>query len=124
MKTIHDSLGIEVVEASTERVVATMPVDERTHQPLGLLHGGASVVLAESVASIGAHLNAGPGRTAVGVEINANHLRAKRSGVVRAVATPAHVGRSTSVWEIRIHDEDEKLICLARCTLAFVPLNS
>ncbi|MGE5623788.1 MAG: hotdog fold thioesterase [Methanocella sp.] len=120
-KTILSVLGIQIEEMTPERVVATMPVDHRTHQPFGLLHGGASVVLAESVASIGAALNAGPGRTAVGMEINANHIRSKRSGLVRAVATPAHIGKSTSIWEIRITDEEEKLICLSRCTLAFVP---
>jgi 1,4-dihydroxy-2-naphthoyl-CoA hydrolase len=118
--TILEVLGIEYEEATPERVVATMPVDARTHQPFGILHGGASVVLAETVASVGATLNAGPGRAAVGMEINANHIRSKRSGTVRAVATPSHIGRSTSVWEIRITDEDDRLICLSRCTLAFV----
>jgi 1,4-dihydroxy-2-naphthoyl-CoA hydrolase len=118
--TILEVLGIEYEEATPERVVATMPVDARTHQPFGILHGGASVVLAETVASVGATLNAGPGRVAVGMEINANHIRSKRSGRVRAVATPSHIGRSTSVWEIRITDEDDRLICLSRCTLAFV----
>jgi 1,4-dihydroxy-2-naphthoyl-CoA hydrolase len=115
-------LGIEFEEVTPERVVATMPVDHRTHQPFGILHGGASVVLAETVASVGAALNAGPGRTAVGQEINANHIRPKRSGRVRAVATPAHIGRTSTVWEIRITDEDGKLICLSRCTLAFVEM--
>jgi 1,4-dihydroxy-2-naphthoyl-CoA hydrolase len=118
--TIIEVLGIEYQEVTPERVVATMPVDARTHQPFGILHGGASVVLAETVASVGASLNAGPGRAAVGMEINANHIRPKRSGTVRAVATPSHIGRSTTVWEIRITDEDDRLICLSRCTLAFV----
>lgn len=117
-----DTLGIRIEESTPERVVATMPVDERTHQPFGLLHGGASVALAETVASIGAHLNAGEGRTAVGMEINANHIRPKRSGIVRAVATPAHIGKASSVWEIKITDEEGKLICISRCTLAFVSL--
>ena len=112
--TIHSALGIEIEEMSPERVVATMPVDHRTHQPFGLLHGGASVVLAESVASIGAVLNAGPGRVAVGMEVNANHIRSKRSGQVRAVGTPVHIGKNTTVWEIRITDEQEQLICLSR----------
>lgn len=115
-----ETLGIVLEEVTPERVVATMPVDHRTRQPFGLLHGGASVALAETVASIGAALNAGEGRTAVGMEINANHIRSKREGTVRAVATPAHIGRSTSVWEIRITDEEGQLICLSRCTLAFV----
>jgi uncharacterized protein (TIGR00369 family) len=122
METLMDTLGIHVEEMTAERVVATMPVDGRTRQPYGLLHGGASVALAETVASIGAHLNAGEGRGAVGMEINANHIRAKKEGVVRAVATPVHVGRTSSVWEVRITDEADKLICISRCTLAFVPL--
>ncbi|MBP2019618.1 uncharacterized protein (TIGR00369 family) [Symbiobacterium terraclitae] len=120
--TMVETLGIVLEEVTPERVVATMPVDHRTRQPFGLLHGGASVALAETVASIGAALNAGEGRTAVGMEINANHIRSKREGTVRAVATPAHIGRSTSVWEIRITDEEGQLICLSRCTLAFVDL--
>ncbi|HEY3369021.1 MAG TPA: hotdog fold thioesterase [Symbiobacteriaceae bacterium] len=118
--TMMEVLGIELEEATPQRVVATMPVDARTHQPFGILHGGASVALAETVASIGATLNAGPNRVAVGMEINANHIRPKQSGTVRAVATPSHVGKATTVWEIRISDEDERLICLSRCTLAFV----
>jgi len=120
--TLMDALGIVLEEATPERVVATMPVDHRTRQPWGLLHGGASVALAETVASVGAALNAGEGRTVVGMEINANHIRAKREGTVRAVATPAHVGRTSSVWEIRIADEDGRLICLSRCTVAFIDL--
>lgn len=118
--TMVETLGIEFLEITLERVTATMPVDERTIQPFGVLHGGASVALAETVASVGAFQHAGEGRTAVGMEINANHLRSKRGGVVKAVATPIHVGRSTSVWEVRITDEEEKLVCVSRCTLAFV----
>lgn len=118
--TIMEVLGIEFETATAQQVVATMPVDHRTHQPFGILHGGASVVLAETVASVGAALNAGPGRTAVGMEINANHMRPKRSGRVRAVGTPAHVGRNTTVWEVRISDEQDRLVCLSRCTLAYV----
>lgn len=121
-QTMVTTLGIQFEEATPERVVATMPVDDRTRQPFGLLHGGASVALAETVASVGAALNAGPGRTAVGMEINANHVRPKRDGIVRAVATPAHVGRTSSIWEIRITDENDKLVCLSRCTLAFVSI--
>lgn len=115
-------LGIEFEEVTLERVVATMPVDHRTVQPFGILHGGASVALAETVASVGAVLHAGDGRTAVGMEINANHVRPGREGRVRAVATPVHVGRSSTIWEIRIADEAGKLVCLSRCTLAFVDL--
>lgn len=115
-------LGIEFEEVTPERVVATMPVDHRTVQPFGILHGGASVALAETVASVGAVLNAGEGRTAVGMEINANHIRPRRTGRVRAVGTPAHVGKTSTIWEVRITDEEGKLVCLSRCTLAFVEL--
>jgi uncharacterized protein (TIGR00369 family) len=121
--TLITTLGIEVTAAEPGRVVATMPVDPRVHQPFGLLHGGASVALAETVASIAASLNIDRARyMAVGLEINANHLRPKRDGVVTAVGTPAHVGRSTQVWEVRISDEQGRLVCLSRCTLAVVPL--
>jgi 1,4-dihydroxy-2-naphthoyl-CoA hydrolase len=119
---LADLLGIEIVELTPQRVVATMPVDERTRQPFGILHGGASVALAETVASLGAVMNVDLERSsAVGLEINANHIRAKREGVVRATATPFHVGRSTQVWDVRIVDEQDKPVCVSRCTLAVVP---
>jgi 1,4-dihydroxy-2-naphthoyl-CoA hydrolase len=122
---LADLLGIEIVELTPKRVVATMPVDERTRQPFGILHGGASVALAETVASLGAVMNVDLAQSsAVGLEINANHLRAKKTGVVRATATPIHVGRSTHVWEVRIVDEEERLVCMSRCTLAVVPRGS
>ena len=118
---VAETLGIEVTELSPERVVATMPVDERTRQPFGLLHGGASVALAETVASLGAWMNCDREKqAAVGLEINANHLRSKRDGMVRAIATPVHRGRSTHVWTVEIRDEEEKLVCVSRCTLAIV----
>ena len=116
------ALGIEIVELNDDRVVATMPVDARTRQPFGILHGGASVALAETVASLGA-----TGRidrdafVAVGQEINANHLRAKADGVVTATATPVHVGRSSQVWSVEIRDEANRMICISRCTLAVTP---
>ena len=119
--TLSEHLGIELVELTKERVVARMPVEKRVHQPFGLLHGGASVVLAETVASIGAWLNVGEsGKTAVGLEINANHVRGKRDGIVTATATPLHLGRATHVWEIRLTDEVGKLVCISRCTMAIV----
>ena len=119
---LADTLGIEVVELTPARVVATMPVDGRTRQPFGILHGGASVALAETVASLGAVMNADLERfNTVGLEINANHLRAKREGVVRATAQPIHLGRSTQVWEVRIVDEEDRPVCISRCTLAVVP---
>ncbi len=114
-------LGIKLTELTPERVVATMPVDERTRQPYGLLHGGASAALAETVASIGALMNVDrDSQAAVGIELNANHLRAKTDGTVTATATPLHRGRTTQVWEIRIEDETAQLVCVSRCTLAVV----
>ena len=119
---LASTLGIEVVELTPERVVATMPVDNRTRQPFGILHGGASVALAETIASLGACLNVDLEQfNAVGLEINANHLRAKKDGVVTGTGTPVHVGKSTQVWEVRIVDEEARAICISRCTLAVVP---
>jgi len=115
-------LGIEIVEMSPERVVATMPVDERTHQPFGILHGGASIALAETVASLGAANRIDRERfIAVGQEINGNHLRPKSEGVVTATGVPVHAGRSSQVWSIEIRDEAGKLVCISRCTMAIVP---
>jgi 1,4-dihydroxy-2-naphthoyl-CoA hydrolase len=120
--TLASALGIEFQEVSGERVVATMPVDDRTRQPFGLLHGGASVALAETLASVGGTIDVDLDRFAVvGIEINANHLRSKRDGTVTGTATPIHLGRSTHVWEIRIVDEEERPVCVSRCTLAVVP---
>lgn len=116
------ALGIEMIELTRERVVATMPVDDRTRQPFGLLHGGASIALAETVASFGAVVHIDRERfAAVGLEINGNHLRAKTDGIVRATGTPAHIGRSTQVWTVEIADEEERLVCVSRCTMAIVP---
>lgn len=121
--TLMDTLGIELLEAGPERLVARMPVGPRVHQPFGFLHGGASVALAETVASVGAWLRVDRARYATfGLEINANHLRPKRDGVVTATGTPIHVGRTTQVWEVRIADEEGRLVCVSRCTLAIVPL--
>jgi len=115
-------IGIEIVELTPERVVATMPVDARTRQPYGLLHGGASVALAETVASIASIINIDRQQfRAVGLEINANHIRAKTEGIVRATETPIHIGRSTHVWNVQIVDEEERLVCISRCTVAIVP---
>ena len=121
-ETLGTTLGITITEASGDRVVATMPVEPRHHQPLGYLHGGATVALAETVASVGAYLGAPEGHTAFGMEINANHLRPKRDGTLTAIGEPVYVGRSTQVWEVRVTDERGKLICISRCTLAVVPL--
>jgi uncharacterized protein (TIGR00369 family) len=121
-ETLLATLGIEMVEATRERVVARMPVGPRVHQPFGLLHGGASVALAETVASTAAWMNVDQSaEIVVGIEINANHLRVKRDGVVTATATPLHVGRRTQVWDVRIEDEEGRLVCASRCTLAVMP---
>lgn len=113
-------LGVEFTELAPEQVVATMPVDKRHHQPLGYLHGGVSVVLAESVASVGGVLNCPPGKAVFGSEISASHVRPKKSGLLTAVGTPIHVGRTSQVWDIRISDEEERLVCVSRCTVAVV----
>lgn len=119
--SVLETLGIEVTEYTPERVVATMPVTPKTHQPLGLLHGGVSVVIAETVASFGSYQFIDPTKQrAVGLEINANHIRSKRDGVVTAIGVPVHIGRATLVWDIRIYDEQEKLVCISRCTMAVV----
>lgn len=119
--TIADVLGIKITELTDDRVVATMPVHEATRQPFGLLHGGASVVLAETVASIGTwNLIDQENEQAVGLEINANHIRSKRDGLVTAVGTPLHKGRTTMVWDIKLTDEEGKLICVSRCTVAVI----
>ena len=120
-ETILSTLGIEVVESTKERAVVRMPVGPKVHQPFGLLHGGASVALAETVASAGCWMQVDQAKEGVvGLEINANHLRAKRDGMLTAIATPAHIGRRTHVWDVRITDEEGKLVCVSRCTLAVV----
>lgn len=119
--TLGSALGITFTHMGRDRVVAEMPVDDRTRQPMGLLHGGASVALAETVASVGAWLNVDPAtKTAVGLEINANHLRAVRDGHVVATATPIHRGSTTQVWDIRITTRQGKLVCVSRCTMAVI----
>ncbi|MDN4595214.1 hotdog fold thioesterase [Polycladomyces subterraneus] len=120
--TIMEALGIELVEVSEDKVVATMPVHGPTRQPYGILHGGASVVLAETVASVGtANLIDLGTQAAVGLEINANHIRSKREGIVTATGVPLHKGRLTMVWDIKIRDEEGALICVSRCTVAIIP---
>lgn len=122
--TLLGSLGIEITQLQKGKVTATMPVDERTRQPFGLLHGGASVALAETVASVGAfELVDKENEVVVGLEINANHIRAKRDGFVTAIGTVLHQGRTTMVWDIKITDEEEKLICVSRCTMAVIKRN-
>jgi 1,4-dihydroxy-2-naphthoyl-CoA hydrolase len=122
---VTKDLGVEFVELDPSRVVATMPIDERHLQPFGYLHGGVSVVLAESVASIGAFLNCPPGKGAFGSEINASHLRPKRAGsTLRAVGAPVHAGKRSQVWQVHIEDENGKGVCATRCTVAIVDIES
>ncbi len=117
-QSIHELLGVEVIEATTDRVVMRLPVTWRVHQPYGILHGGVSALLAESAASFGAALAAGPGRNVVGIELNASHLRSARDGHLIAEATPVRVGRTVQVWRVGLTDDAGRAICEARCTLA------
>ena len=118
--TLVDHLGIEIEPPGDDFLAGSMPVDQRTTQPFGLLHGGASVALAETLGSLTGQMMVAEGEMVVGLEINANHLKAVRSGRVRGVARPLHVGRRTQVWEIRISDEQDDLACVSRLTLAVV----
>ncbi len=116
--TMVEHLGIEITEIGDDYLKASMPVCAQTHQPMGILHGGATVALAETVGSIAAVMAAPPGNHCVGLEINANHLRSVKSGLVFAVARPVHIGRSTQVWDIRVTDEDDRSIAISRITMA------
>jgi uncharacterized protein (TIGR00369 family) len=118
-ETLGTLLGMQFLKVTKDELVMTMPVDHRTIQPFGLLHGGASVALAETAASVGAWLNLeSPDGLAVGIEINANHLRSVRSGFVTATAKPVYRGRTLQVWQIEITDQQQRLVCTSRCTLA------
>lgn len=121
-RSMADALGIEYLSFKKEEVVASMPVNENSIQPFGILHGGASVALAETVASIGAWLNLDDdSKSAVGIEINANHLKSVTPGNrIVAKARPVHRGRQVQVWEIEIDTEEGKPVCISRCTLAVV----
>ncbi|THA35842.1 hotdog fold thioesterase [Streptomyces sp. A1277] len=112
---LGERMGVQILEASAERVVGTMPVEGNT-QPYGLLHGGASAVLAETLGSVGTMLHGGPAKLAVGVDLNCTHHRGVRSGLVTGVATPVHRGRTTATYEIAITDEQGKRVCTARLT--------
>ena len=119
--TMQEFVGIEFTDIGDDYIKARMPVNERTKQPHGLLHGGANVVLAESLGSIACVLSIDSEiKTCVGLEVNANHLRAVRSGFVHGIAKPIHIGRSTQVWEIKIYDDNNKLTCIARLTNAIL----
>ncbi|WP_109507543.1 hotdog fold thioesterase [Nocardioides speluncae] len=120
-RSLIGHLGIEFVEVGEDYLKARMPVDDRTRQPLGLLHGGASVALAETLTSWAATLTVDPNEaTCVGMEINANHLRPASSGWVTGTARPIALGRRTQVWEVRISDDEGQLICVSRCTMAVI----
>ncbi|MFF5337651.1 PaaI family thioesterase [Streptomyces sp. NPDC013181] len=112
---LGERMGVRILEASAERVVGTMPVEGNT-QPYGLLHGGASAVLAETLGSVGSMLHGGPAKVAVGVDLNCTHHRGVRSGLITGVATPVHRGRSTATYEITLTDEHGKRVCTARLT--------
>jgi uncharacterized protein (TIGR00369 family) len=113
-----EHLGIVITQVTDNQIMATMPVDSRTKQPIGILHGGSSVFLAESVGSLAANMAVDNEHYCVGQEINANHLRSVTEGIVTATATPFHLGRSSQVWSIEIHDDKQRLICISRLTMA------
>lgn len=121
--TIMGTLGIEIVEYTPEKVIAAMPVTPKTKQPFGLLHGGVSLVIAETVASAGSYqfIDAAK-QKAVGLEINANHIRSVSEGIVKAIGTPVHIGSRTIVWDIRIYNAAEKLVCISRCTMSVIDI--
>lgn len=119
--TLGEYLGMEWVEIGDDFLKMKMPVDHRTHQPYGLLHGGASCALAETVGSVGSHLVIDPDKfLCVGLEINANHVRGVKEGFVTATAVPLHLGSSTHVWDIKIHDDNDRLVCVSRLTVAIL----
>lgn len=120
--TLMEALEMELLTTKKDKVEIKMPVNEKTKQPMGFLHGGASVALAESAASIAAYLNTDPERfTVFGIEINANHIKSKREGWVTGKAEPVHIGSTTMVWNVRIVDEEDRLISVSRCTIGVVP---
>ena len=119
--TMGEHLGIRFTELGDDYLKATMPVDHRTRQPYGLLHGGASAALAETLGSVASALVIDPEKfICVGIEINANHVRSVRSGLVTGTCSPIHIGAATHVWDIRIHDERNKLVCISRLTVAIL----
>lgn len=119
-RTLNAHIGIQFTELGEDFLAGTMPVDQRTHQPMGILHGGASVALAESLGSMAAHLAAPEGKTCVGLDINANHIRRVEQGTVTGIARAQHVGNTTQVWEIKIFDEHDRLVCVSRLTVAVI----
>ena len=119
--TLTEHIGIEITEVGEDYLIGKMPVDHRTHQPMGLLHGGASVVLAETLGSIAATLTLDLSKQyAVGLEINANHIKGVKEGFVYGKASPIHVGKRTQVWEIRMTNENDQITCISRITMAVI----
>lgn len=119
--TMVSHLGIEFTDIGTNHIEATMPVNDRTKQPMGLLHGGANVVLAETLGSIASSLTIDTKKfSCVGLEVNANHLKSVKKGKVKGIAQPIHLGKSTQVWEIKIFNEENQLCCISRITMAIL----
>ena len=116
--TAMECLGIEYSQFTENSLSATMPVDARTHQPMGMLHGGASVLLAESLGSIAANMCVDENHYCIGLDINANHIKAVRSGIVTGTATPIHLGVKTQVWQIDICNSSNQIVCSSRLTIA------
>ena len=117
---VHAQLGVEILEYAADRVILSVPVGPKVHQPFGILHGGVSALLAESAASMGGMLNVQEGKVVVGTEINASHLRSASGGTLIATATPIRIGRTVQVWRIELTDQDGRAICDARCSLAVI----
>ena len=122
LTTLATHLGLEITHYSQERVLGELKVRDEVKQPFGIMHGGTSVAIAETLASIGGWLNIDETKfLCVGIEINANHIRSVKEGTVYGEALPLHIGRSTQVWEVKLHDNQKRLVCVSRCTLAIVP---
>jgi 1,4-dihydroxy-2-naphthoyl-CoA hydrolase len=122
--SIVENLGIEYLEKGDDFISATMPVDKRTKQPLGILHGGSSVVLAETLGSTASYLTLDDSGYSVGLEINANHLKSVTSGQVKGVVKPVHLGKTTQIWDITIENEKNELICVSRLTMMILSLST
>jgi len=121
---VNDQLGIVVVLATPDKVVLSVDVGPKVHQPYGILHGGVSALMAEGAASIGGAVSVGPDQIVVGTELNCSHLRSMTEGTLTATATPFRKGRSVHVWGVELRDDEDRLICVARCTLQVLPAPS
>lgn len=121
--TMMEALDMQAVEVTPDRMVLRLPVTDKVRQPMGLLHGGATAALVETVASMGSFIQCPEGFVPVGIEVNCNHLRGKKDGVIEAVGVPVHRGRRTHVWDVKVFDEDKKMIAIGRCTIAITSLD-